>query len=208
MAEMESGLGVRATYFVALHLHYNPHTPLHARALRRMAALGHEIGLHYDGAVYDDAASQREKLARLRQHVAVLEDICQSEVHSIARHNPSVATGEDPFAAGAPYINAYDPELLRDTVYLSDSCRAWRDGGLGACWSDPTPRRVYLLIHPEVWSDLAGMERLTFLAALRQRVMQEHDDFFADVQAIWQGHAGGAQHDQRVEQAAARGIAQ
>ncbi len=207
MAEMESDLGTRATYFVALHLHYNPHAPLHARALRRIAALGHEIGLHYDGAVYDDVGSPAEKRALLRQHVAVLQDICQAEVHAVARHNPSVATGDDPFAAGIPYINAYDPDLFKDTVYLSDSCRAWRTGGLGACWAEPAPSRVYLLIHPEVWSEQAGMARLAYLGLLRRRVMHEHDDFFADVQAIWQGHSGGLQHDQRTQEPAPPGMA-
>ena len=78
---------------------------------------------------------------------------------SIARCNPSIATGRDPFAVGTPFFNAYDPSLFQDTTYLSDSCRAWRAGGLAVCWDRPPPR-IYLLIHPEVWGDLAGIERL------------------------------------------------
>ena len=198
MAEIEGDLGVRATYFIALHLHYNPHTPLHASALRRMVTLGHEIGLHYDGAVYDLAGSPEAQRALLQQHVEVLQDICQASITSIARHNPSVATGRDPFAVGTPFFNAYDPSLFQNTVYLSDSCRAWRNGGLTPCWDESSPR-IYLLIHPEVWSDQAGIERLDYLPLLRGRVLQEHDDFFADVLTIWEHHAGGLEHDRRTQ---------
>ena len=198
MAEIEGELGVRATYFIALHLHYNPHTPMHASALRRMVTLGHEIGLHYDGAVYDPAGSPEAQRALLQQHVEVLQDICQAPIASIARHNPSVATGRDPFAVGTPFFNAYDPSLFQDTVYLSDSCRAWRNGGLAPCWHKASPR-IYLLIHPEVWSDRTGIKRLDYLPLLCQQIQQEQDDFFAEVQAIWEHHAGGLEHDRRMQ---------
>lgn len=197
LAEIEGDQGVRATYFVALHLCYNPHAPVHARALRKMVDLGHEIGLHYDSAVYEDADNQEARLRLLQQHVDVLEAICGTAIVSIAQHNPSTALQGDPFATGTAFTNAYDPALLRDTIYLSDSCRAWRTGGLGPCWADPSPQRIYLLIHPEVWSDHAGVERLAYLPLLRQRVQQEDDRFFDEVRAIWENHAGGKEHDRR-----------
>lgn len=208
MAELESEQGVCATYFVALHLHYNPHTPLHARALRRIVALGHEIGFHYDGAVYNDAGSRAQQQALLQQHIAALRDICETDVRSIARHNPSTATGDDPFAVDVPYINAYDPRFFQDTVYLSDSCRAWRNGGLGACWAEPPPPRIYLLTHPEIWGDEAAVARLDFLPRLRQQVLQEQSDFMAEVEMIWQNHSGGLEHDRRMSDGVERRVIQ
>ena len=199
MAEVEAAAGMRATYFIALHLHYNPHAPLHAGAVRHMAALGHEIGLHYDGAIYDAAPTPAAQLELLQQHMAVLADIAAAPVTSIARHNPSTATGGDPFAA-APYLNAYAPGLFEDTVYLSDSCRAWRDGGLSACWAEPPPRRIYLLVHPEVWGDEPHTPRLAWLPRLRAAVDAEHAAFFAEVEHIWRTHEGGRQHDRRTAQ--------
>lgn len=197
MAEVEADLGVRSTYFVALHLLYNPHAPQHAAAIRRMAALGHTIGLHYDSPLYDPATTPAARLALLTQHVAVLQDLAATQIRAIARHNPSV-TGDDPFAAGTPYLNAYDRALFADAVYISDSCRGWRDGGLAACWTAPAPPRIYLLIHPEVWLGEAGIARLAYLTWLQQQVEQEQAAFFADVRAIWEGHAGGHEHDRRV----------
>lgn len=196
MAEVEAELGLRSTYFVALHLLYNPHAPQHAAAIRRMAALGHAIGLHYDGPLYDPAPTPAARLALLAQHVAVLQDLAATQIGAIARHNPSV-TGDDPFATGTPYLNAYDPALFADAVYISDSCRAWRHGGLAACWAEPAPPRIYLLVHPEVWLGAAGVARLAYLPWLQDQVTQEQATFFADVRAIWQGHAGGQQHDRR-----------
>ncbi len=185
MAEIEGDLGVRATYFIALHLHYNPHTPLHASALRRMVTLGHEIGLHYDGAVYDLAGSPEAQRALLQQHVEVLQDICQAPITSIARHNPSVATGRDPFAVGTPFFNAYDPSLFQNTVYLSDSCRAWRNGGLMPCWDEVVA--AHLLTHPPGSLGRPGGHRAAgFLRLLCRPGLQEQDDFFAEVLTIWE----------------------
>lgn len=198
MAEVEHELGVRSTYFIALHLHYNPHTPLHANALKRMVELEHEIGLHYDSSIYDAASSPAGQLAMLRQHVAVLQDISHTRIKSIARHNPSVASGQDPFANGTPYVNAYAPALFSDTLYLSDSCRAWRNGGLSLCWQEQAPPRVYLLIHPELWSDRPAVARLAYLPLLQERVQLEQADFFAEVRRIWERHVGGIEHDQRT----------
>ncbi len=197
LAEIEAELGLRSTYFVALHLQYNTHAPRQARVLQRIGALGHEIGLHYDSAVYDDAGSHEVQLVRLQQHVRVLQEICQSPVVSIARHNPSIASGHDPFAAGTPYHNAYDPCLFNDSIYLSDSCRAWREGGLRPCWSEPPPRRIYLLIHPELWSEVSGVERLAYLELLRQRAQDDCNLLYRSVQEVWQSHAGGQEHDRR-----------
>ena len=199
IAEIESDLGVRSSYFVALHLHYNPHVQLHAGALRRIAALGHEIGLHYDSTIYDDAGSSEVRSAWLQQHVSVLEEICQAPVVSIARHNPSIATGRDPFATGTPFHNAYDPTLFDDTIYLSDSCRGWRLGGLGPCWSIPSPQRIYLLIHPELWSEVENVERMAYLQLLRKRILEEHIAVYDSVQEVWQSHAGGQEHDRRIQ---------
>lgn len=198
MAEIESELGLRSSYFAALHLHYNPHVRLHADALRRIASLGHEIGFHYDSTAYEDATNSEARMARLEQHVRTLEEICRAPVASIARHNPSIAAGHDPFRTGTPFHNAYDPKLFHDTIYLSDSCRGWRGGGLGQCWSIPKPRCVYLLIHPELWSEAENVERIAYLELLRLRVLDEHIGLYDEVREVWQSHAGGQEHDRRV----------
>ena len=74
MAATEHDLGLRSTYFVGLHLQYNPHYHPHARAIRAIAGMGHEIGFHFDGAVYDGLTINGAE-TELRRHVSILGDI-------------------------------------------------------------------------------------------------------------------------------------
>jgi hypothetical protein len=199
MAEIEESLGIRSTYFVGLHLYYNPHQPKNANAIRTIAKMGHEIGFHYDGLVYHgDEARFGENLALLDRHVQILEEICLSRVLSIARHNPSIGNDGDPFKTAAKYNNAYDEKLLQSTRYISDSCGAWRAGGLSPCWHEPRPKRLYLLIHAEQWADRTYADRMARFEIMRERAISEYDAFFNEVRAVWRHHPGGKEHDERL----------
>jgi hypothetical protein len=199
IAEIERSVGIRSTYFVALHLYYNPHLPMHAKVIRRIAAMGHEIGLHYDGNLYPgEEASLEQKLALLDRHVHILQEICGSSVVSIARHNPSLTNQSDPFKTSVKYNNAYDERLFQDTAYISDSCGAWRADGLKPCWHDPRPKRIYLLMHPEPWGETTDVDRMAHFDLMRSRVMEEYEAFFDHVRSVWRHHAGGKEHDERL----------
>jgi hypothetical protein len=198
MAEIENAVGIRSTYFVALHLYYNPHQAKNANAIRTIAKMGHEIGFHYDGLLYPgDEASPEENLALLERHIEILQEVCSSRVVSIARHNPSIAKQSDPFRTVAKYNNAYDERLFQNTLYISDSCGAWRADGLSPCWREPRPKRLYLLIHAEQWADRTDTDRMARFEIMRERAMREHDAFFKEVRCVWRNHPGGKEHDER-----------
>ena len=197
IAEIENSMGIRSTYFVALHLSYNLHQPKNADAIRTIAAMGHEIGFHYDSNLYPNQRSPERKLALLDRHVEILKDVCARSVVSIARHNPSLAKEGDPFKTAVKYHNAYDERLFRNTLYISDSCGAWRTGGLGPCWREPRPTRIYLLIHAEQWTGRTSADRMGRFEIMRARAMSEHDAFFAEVRCVWRNHPGGKEHDER-----------
>lgn len=199
MAEVENSIGIRATYFVALHLYYNPHYPHNANAIRTIAEMGHEIGFHYDGLLYPrDEASLEQSRALLDRHIQILQEICSSRVISIARHNPSIAKESDPFKTTVKYNNAYDERLFQNTLYISDSCGAWRGGGLSPCWYEPRPERLYLLIHAEQWADSTDTDRMARFEIMRQRATRQHDAFYNEVRCVWRNHSGGREHDERL----------
>jgi hypothetical protein len=172
---------------------------VHADAIRRIAAMGHEIGFHYDGNLYSDHHGCAEKnLALLDRHVQILAEIGGSPVVSIARHNPSLATQSDPFKTSIKYNNAYDDKLFKNTLYMSDSCGAWRADGLKPCWNEPRPERIYLLLHAEQWAETTDVDRMARFDIMRARVLKEHETFFDEVRSVWSSHAGGKEHDERL----------
>src|SRR2546428_703298 len=53
MAAAEQAMGVRSTYFILLYNdYYNPLAPGGRRLVEQVAAMGHEIGLHWDSSIY------------------------------------------------------------------------------------------------------------------------------------------------------------
>jgi len=82
----------------------------------------------------------------------MLSDLAGTEVVSIAMHQPAL-NGEDPFRGEDGLINAYEARFVRDTMYVTDSCRAWRDSGWSMLETGVIPRRLQLLLHPINWAD-------------------------------------------------------
>ncbi len=90
MAETEAELGLGAAYFVLVRSEfYNPAAPNGTRVLARLAALGHEIGLHFDAALYEnDAGALDEAAAR---ECTLLEQMTGTRVATISFHRPAPA---------------------------------------------------------------------------------------------------------------------
>ena len=200
MARLEHQKGVRSTWFIGIHLTYNALGPSQAPAIRELVSLDHEIGFHYDATVYDglDRAEQGE---RLRADVAQLESVAGGSIDSIAMHNPSSSVSPDPFLSGEEFHNAYNPDLMADACYTSDSCRAWRPEGLAACFDSDIPL-AYLLIHPEVWTTRPIPAWRDLLDHLQAQLAAESFPERLDVAALWHKHPARAAHDRRVAQSA------
>lgn len=150
LAEQESERGVHATYFLLPNsLYYNLLDPQHAAVPRRLVELGHEVGLHYDVALFRQF--ERARMTEILQiQASLLETLSGTPVHSIAMHQPGVNV-EDPLRHAGRFLNAYDNRFFREMPYISDSCRAWRD----AAWhvlSSALPDRFQLALHPINWS--------------------------------------------------------
>ncbi|MGH8584103.1 MAG: hypothetical protein ACREWG_15280, partial [Gammaproteobacteria bacterium] len=122
LAEEEAKRAVSATYFLlAGTRYYNLLAPEHGHLARRLAELGHEVGLHYDVNFFR-SFPRREWRQLLRAQAQMLSELAGAEVVSIAMHQPAL-NGEDPFRGDGRFINAYEARFVRDAVYVSDSCR-------------------------------------------------------------------------------------
>ena len=83
LAEYEHGLGVRASYYFLTDT--APYDLWHSDVPRRLIALGHEVGLHSDHR-YEELALGRDGLARLREDVERLSELCGERIHGVVWH--------------------------------------------------------------------------------------------------------------------------
>jgi hypothetical protein len=189
MAEAENRLGVRSTYYILLTGPYNVFQESSSKAIRRLVELGHEIGLHYDLKRYP--RSQEEAAGRLRKEIEILEFVAGARVGTIVMHEPFLDNRDIfldlPGLINPSFYNRNDPGM----IYISDSCRAWRDGGLLAfVRGESSGNRLHLNIHPESWLAETKMHRIRYLdRILTPAVLEEKRKYFSEtVRHVWMTH--------------------
>jgi len=198
MAEFESGKGIRATYFLMLS---SPFYNLQDRELagfpRRLAGLGHEVGLHYDLPAMEAAGDVATVLDLAKRQMELLETLSGMPVRSVAQHNPSQRSGRDPVAEAGLFINAYDSAFTRAMAYFSDSCGAWRTTTFEPLSAGRFPDALQLLLHPVFWDQKPGQRWARLNTLLRER----HgglDREYAQVRQAWERHTGLLEHERRL----------
>jgi len=193
---IEADGGARASYYVLLTGPYNVFAPSVRRDLRSLVEMGHEVGLHYDLTTFPtEAEAARAELAR---QVDVLSDLVGAQVRTITTHQPHLG-GDDPFKTLPDLRHAHDPRDPDPPLYISDSCRGWRDESLLRCFGEDAPYRVMLLTHPELWLDGRVRNRFSYLdSVLTPAALNPLETYYhAEVASIWRAHAGAAAHDAR-----------
>lgn len=153
MAAAEKECGLRSTYFLLLYNdYYNPLAPGGRRLVEQIAALGHEVGLHWDSSVYpQESGALRDHFAR---DLATLADIVGQPVVSASQHIPTDSPLLD-VRALVPN-EAYSESIRARFTYVSDSSMTWR----GVTPLDLVARgeEIQFLAHP-IWWFAAGRTR-------------------------------------------------
>lgn len=125
-ANLENGLGVKSTYFVLVTSDfYNVLSSANANMLNKIAALGHEIGLHFDEVRYPGYTLDglREKII---DESGLLEKAAGVKVSTVSMHRPSkMILDSDLQISGI--VNSYNSTFFKSFKYLSDSRRRWRE---------------------------------------------------------------------------------
>jgi hypothetical protein len=129
MARIEAEHGVRSTYyFRTIEKTFRPDL------IERIAALGHEVGYHYedldraDGDPHAALSAFERELERLRSLVDV-ETVCMHGNPLSAHDNRDVWDHAD-FDQFDLLGEAYLSMDFTDVTYFSDTGRTWRDGDL------------------------------------------------------------------------------
>lgn len=148
MAAAEQSTGVLATYFVEVECpFYNLLSATATRQVRRIAAMGHPVGLHLVLPSPGDGAAGEALESQLGALKSVLGDAVTSVVslHQPMRH--------DEVARRLRVSTTYDPVFFDEATYLSDSAGQW--GGSADRWLARIAnheRPAQLLIHPLWWT--------------------------------------------------------
>lgn len=163
LALMEAEVGVVSTYFFQVSSRfYNLFEPEITLIVRKIAALGHDIGLHFDPEVLEDGVSSDHESILILQ-ANLLENIANKKIAVFSLHNPTTISGiafDEPFCGGL--LNATHPSLREEFSYCSDSNGIWRFRPLEAMILDEKITKLYVLTHPEWWqvSSMAPRSRV------------------------------------------------
>ena len=149
LARREAAEGWPATYFVLLRSEmYNPFSPASVQALAELRQLGHGVGLHLDGALYDGELEALEGAAR--RECAVLEAILEAPVDMISFHRPPPGLVPcDQTLAGRR--NTYESRFIDEIGYCSDSRAGWHRGHPLDNPAVAEGRALQLLTHAVWW---------------------------------------------------------
>ena len=112
-------------------------------------------------------------------------------------HQPH--TGQnDPYKMQDEFVHPHDPRYQKDLLYVSDSCRAWRDENLLYCYSSTPPMRLLLATHPELWLDGSVKDRNAYIQVLIDNATRSYKTYFNQtVRHVWDTHPGPRLHNKR-----------
>jgi len=145
MAELERSLGIVTTYYYRLHApFYNLMDGAVLDSVRAVAAMGHEVGLHYEPGFFLERGM--DPVVGTRADLRTFEELVGFRTHSIAQHQP--AQGPVLAEISADHPCAYQPALVRDIPYFGDSGFHWREGCVCTKFHH---RQLHVLIHPHSW---------------------------------------------------------
>lgn len=166
LAEIEHARGARASYhLMTASRYYNLLEPEVIRIVRRIAGLGHHLGLHLDLDVFGEEATVDHAAmeARVLFERGVIETVAGASLTSMSFHNHLLNTARitDAIRIGG-LVNASAPEFFDSVRYVSDSNGLWRRDRLRDVLAGPTVARLMVLTHPEWWTPegLTPFERM------------------------------------------------
>lgn len=189
MARVEHQLGVRSAYYILLSGPHNVLHPASVDAIKELVSLGHDIGLHYDLKNYP--SDEKEQVYRLEKELELLSYLAGVPVETIVMHEPFRGEEDIFLHNNKGLINPAKYQNDHGVLYVSDSCRAWRDTTLMDFVQGKTQEKILQLnTHPESWLATKNMHRLTYLKkVLLPRVNQFNDDYFLnEVARVWITH--------------------
>lgn len=149
MARIEGDMGVSSIYFLLTRsLFYNLHHPAIRNSVLEIIEHGHQIGLHFDAALYESDICELDDAAA--RECAMLEQLTSRKIDMISFHRPAqklLGLAQD--LGGRAHT--YNPTFFNTFGYVSDSRGAWLHGRPEETPAFLERRGLQLLTHPIWW---------------------------------------------------------
>lgn len=159
LAKIEAEVGLQSTFFV------NPHSEFYnllengqLALVKEMTQLGHDIGLHFDGAFYN-TASEGGLHELVSREADLLERFVGVRPAAFSFHNPSAfhLTCEADTYGGL--VNCYSKRFKAEVPYCSDSNGYWRFQRLFDVLEEAKSPCLQVLTHPGWWHEKPSSPR-------------------------------------------------
>lgn len=177
LAQIEAEIGHRSIYYILPSSpFYNILSIENGDLVRKIAALGHEIGLHLE--LEGDADLQK----KADFEAGILSEISQSPITSLSFHRPTANASKVKFTELEleGYLSAYNKSLFTDIAYVSDSRGAWHYGHPLKHEAVKNRTAMQLLTHPIWWTKDALCSPEEDLTAIRAELDQRNVAMMAE----------------------------
>jgi hypothetical protein len=173
IAEIDASETWRATVFILVASEfYNLFTTAGRAAVMKFIDLGHEIGLHFDGSVYNDGTPPSEFTPALEaaaeRECEMLEGLIGAPIRTIAFHRPR----QSPWVLRRPgrfagRLQAYAPQFISDIAYVADSAGYWSEGHPLDHPAFHRRSAMQVNTHPYLWTQPAERDRVEKIDSVR-----------------------------------------
>lgn len=144
LAKIEYENNIQSTYFIRIGAScYNVFNPYYSSIIKRIKAMNHEIGYHYE-KIFNNKNEKEE----INDMIKILSNFLEFDIKYFNIHEPS-RTGIDLSSLKMKENRCYNSLFFNDAKYISDSGGRWREG----CFSTHinAHKNLLVLTHPFLW---------------------------------------------------------
>lgn len=172
LAEVNSGIGIRGTFFVQVRAElYNVFAPYETARVRRIRSLGQGIALHHVSEAVEPSADEAVEIERDFELLARVEPDLD---RAFSWHRPTADLLGRPDLDVPGLVNVYGRRFFREMPYLSDSTHRRSVAEIEEAVAATDAAELQLLLHPVNWV-AGGSSGVEILIRGWIRVLSDHE---------------------------------
>jgi hypothetical protein len=182
MSSLEKDLGIFSTYFFMLRCPlYNVFSDSGAELLKEILSAGHQLGLHFDCALYQDITVDKLN-AYISKECELLERFFEHPVGAVSFHRPGNL--ELSGVELEKWPNSYERVFLEKFKYFSDSRGIWGHGNPIESEAFYKRENLHILTHPIWWTSEPMNPRKKLLILVHQ-INQRSEHYISENCQVW-----------------------